>query len=67
MLLQASESTASTRIPIGETFAAHTLDLIFVPLGDRPSHVHMSLEAGIELLTFMSISFGASPPVINPF
>jgi hypothetical protein len=41
------------------TFAAHTVDLTFVPLGGRASEVLMSLEAGVELLTLSSISFGA--------
>ena len=65
--LQPSDTATSARIPIGDAFAAHSLDLTFVPLGGRPCNVLMSLEEGIELLRFSSVSFGASPPVINPF
>jgi hypothetical protein len=35
------------------------VDLTVVPFGGRASEVLMSLEAGVELLTFSSISFGA--------
>ncbi len=61
--LQETQSVGSVRIPIAEPFAAHTVDLTFVPLGGRLADVLMLLEPGIELLTFRAISFAAAPPV----
>ena len=57
---------ASIRFPIADTYAAHTVDLSFVPISGQPSVIWMVLEAGIEMLTFNSVSFAAQPLVIDP-
>jgi hypothetical protein len=56
----------SVRFPIADVYAAHVADLVFVPMPDRPAEIWMTLEAGIEILTFNSIALAAQPPVINP-
>jgi len=61
--LRETQSAGLVRIPIDAPFAAHTIDLTFVPLGGRLADVLMQLEAGIEMLTFTSIAFAAVPPV----
>jgi hypothetical protein len=66
LLTRETQSGASVRIPIGDAFAAHTVDLVFIPRVGELSDVIMSLETGIELLTFSSIAFGLLPPVIDP-
>jgi hypothetical protein len=66
VLMRETQAGASVRIPITDAFAAHTVDLTFIPRVGELSDVIMSLEAGIELLTFSSISFGPLPPVIDP-
>jgi len=66
VLTSETQSGTSVRIPIGEVFASHTVDLVFVPRVGELSDVIMSLEAGIQILTFSSITFGLVPPVIDP-
>jgi hypothetical protein len=64
--ITAFEGPASISVPITDVASAHTVDLAFVPLGGRPAHVDMFIEAGVESLTFSSISFQAEPPVLDP-
>jgi hypothetical protein len=60
------QGAAVVRFPISDTFAAHTLDVSFSPLGDRASELLMFLEPGIRMLTFSAIAFAANPPVLEP-
>ena len=65
VLVQAFWGPASVRIPIGESFGMHTFDLAFVPLGGRPTEALVTLEAGIQMLTFHAVTFRAEPPVLT--
>jgi hypothetical protein len=64
--IQETQSTASVRIPITGVFSTHAIDLTFVPRVGQLSDILLSLEAGIELLTFRSITFGVEPLVFEP-
>ena len=64
--LRETQSAGSVTIPIAALFAAHTIDLTFVPLGGRLADVLMQLEPGIQMLAFTAISFAAVPPVSTP-
>jgi hypothetical protein len=64
VLIREFQAGASIRIPITDAFASHTVDLTFIPRAGEPSNVIMSLEAGIQFLTFHSISFAAQRPVV---
>ena len=59
VLIREFQAGASIRIPITDAFASHTVDLTFIPRAGEPSNVIMSLEAGIDFLTFHSISLAA--------
>jgi hypothetical protein len=54
------------RVPIGPQFGTHTLDLVFVPLGGRESHIRMDIEEGVRWLTFHWVTFGREPMVLSP-
>ena len=65
-VLVVTQNLISVQIPIGDSFAAHTVDLV-VPTGALQAwDVSMLIEAGVELLTFRSISFGSTPLVVDP-
>ena len=64
VLIRETQAGASIRIPITDAFASHTVDLTFIPRAGELSDVIMSLEAGIQFLTFRSISFAAQRPVV---
>jgi hypothetical protein len=64
VLIRESQAGASIRIPITDAFASHTVDLTFIPRAGELSDVIMSLEDGIEFLTFHSISFAVQRPVV---
>jgi hypothetical protein len=67
VLVRVPSAPAPTRIPIAETFAAHLVDVTFFPASGWPTEVLMSIEAGVELLAFSSISFrGPPPPAFDP-
>jgi hypothetical protein len=52
----------SVQIPIGDTFAEHTIDLTFVPPQPLPrSEFDLWVLAGVEKLIFHSIRFTAQP------
>lgn len=56
----------SVQIPITDTFAAHTIDLTFVPPQPLPrSEFDLWLLAGVKTLIFSSISFGKQPPLLS--
>jgi hypothetical protein len=67
VLVRVPSAPAPVRVPIAETFAAHSVDVTFFPASGWPTEVLMSIEAGVELLTFSSISFrGPPPPAFDP-
>ena len=52
--------SASISFPITDAYAAHTVDLSFVPVSGQPTVIWMVLETGIEIMTFRSVSFACS-------
>jgi hypothetical protein len=62
----AGSSPESVNFPITDHFAHHTIDLVFIPLGDRPSDIFMGILTGVSFFTFEAVSFGTVPPVLDP-
>lgn len=54
------------RIPIGQSFASHTIDIAFDPVQGQPVEVFMVPTVGIEFLMFKSITLRDLPPVLDP-
>jgi hypothetical protein len=67
ILLNAHWTQASATVPIDGNFGTHTVDFTFLPPAPpQPTEIVMGLLAGIEILTFTGISFGAAPLEIDP-
>lgn len=62
-ILSLSPSFTRT-IPI-EAYVSHTVDLVFTP-GNDVAGIALFLEAGVQLLTFDSISVKTLPPPLSP-
>jgi hypothetical protein len=60
------DSAVSVQFPITDVFAAHSLDVTYVPRAGVPQVIQMQLEANVELLTFTKVAFAAEPPVLDP-
>ena len=54
------------RVPIGQSFASHTIDIVFDPVPGRPVEVFMVPTAGIQFVLFRSITLRDLPPVLQP-
>jgi hypothetical protein len=63
--LQAAQSATSVSIPITHDSQVHHVDIVFVPQGGRESDVIMRIEAGVQVLSFHSVSFHEAPPVVE--
>ena len=48
----------TVEIPIGESFATHTVDLAVPPGGSRSLEIAATIVPAVELLTFRSLTFG---------
>jgi hypothetical protein len=59
-------SPSTIEVPISDSFASQTIDLVFFPLGGRETDVFVQFKPGLDLLSFSSISFGPLPLVIGP-
>lgn len=59
MELIAYRNAVTARIPIGEQFAAHTVDLAVPPPGPRFLDTTMLIGPGVELLKFSAVTFRA--------
>jgi hypothetical protein len=64
ILVASPASSGSIHIPIGETFADHTVDLTAFPVGG-PVEAFIFILAGIQQLLFRSIDFRHAP-VLDP-
>jgi hypothetical protein len=61
-----SDIPGEVRVPIGQSFASHTIDIVFDPVQGRPVEVFMVPTAGIEFVIFRSIILRNLPPVLTP-
>jgi hypothetical protein len=60
------DSAISVEFPITDVFAAHTLDVTYVPRTGVPQTIDIQIVANVELLTFTKVTFAAEPPVLDP-
>ena len=58
--------TGHILIPFAGGFRAHTIDIVFDSIPDRPTEVFLGPRPGIQLLLFRSITLKALPPVLSP-
>ena len=65
VLVTALRGPVSIQIPIGDGYATHTLDLVVPSGGPLDLEIDLVIGAGVETLTFHSMSFGPSWPVLT--
>jgi hypothetical protein len=53
------------QVPVDATYAAHTVDLTFVPTDVTPMMVYLDLFERIDILAFKAISLGPAEPVFE--
>jgi len=57
---------AVIEVPISDTYASHTIDLMFVPFAGQSVEVSMNFEPGLSVVTLSGISLGPAGPVDDP-